>query len=440
MRRARLPWRIVASAVVSVVLAVGLLVLGVFLARPTIRDATVQSLMSTVDLEECAASPETWGARAGTLTIHAYAPDGRSSNPDAPPLEPNLREGALREGHLVREGGEPTVAVVPMAPSGPCALVRLRFHPPGPAAFDSVVGVLGLATVAGMLLAGAGTFWFVVLPLRQRVEELSEAAGGVGGDGFVAPDQADDALGHIAEVLASSHARIVETRTALEQRNRALQEHLAGIAHDLRTPLSSMQLALEAMAGEAEGGLQREARRALADVVYLAALVDNLHQGARLRHDVDVSDGVVDLVDLAARLERRFAIVGRHADVEVGALLPDGEVRVACAPALAERAIANLVQNAVEHHRGAGNVAILLTATEDRFELCVEDDGPGLPPEVRASLEAEGLLTDEARPRGPGLGMLITAEIARRAGWTLTYEALEPTGVRARLTGQLERR
>ena len=76
MRRARLPWRIVASAVVSVVLAVGLLVLGVFLARPTIRDATVQSLMSTVDLEECAASPETWGARAGTLTIHAYAPDG----------------------------------------------------------------------------------------------------------------------------------------------------------------------------------------------------------------------------------------------------------------------------------------------------------------------------------------------------------------------------
>ena len=135
-----------------------------------------------------------------------------------------------------------------------------------------------------------------------------------------------------------------------------------------------------------------------------------------------------------------FWALSRHADVEVGALLPDGEVRVACAPALAERAIANLVQNAVEHHRGAGNVALLLTATEDRFELCVEDDGPGLPPEVRASLEAESLLTDEARPRGPGLGMLITAEIARRAGWTLTYEALEPTGVRARLTGQLERR
>lgn len=198
--------------------------------------------------------------------------------------------------------------------------------------------------VGGMLLAAAGTFWFVVLPLRTRIDGLAIVARGVGNQTFAPQPASPDALGHIAEVLTRSHGRIVESREALEQRNRALEEHLAGIAHDLRTPLLSMHLALEAVAEASEGDFRNEARRALADVVYLSSMVENLHQATRLRHAVDVTSGDVELSDLVRRLEKRFAIVGRHAGVEVAANTPEQGVWVACTPALAERAVANLVQ------------------------------------------------------------------------------------------------
>ena len=271
----------------------------------------------------------------------------------------------------------------------------------------------------------------MVLPLRARIDGLAIAARAVGRPTFPPPPPSPDALGNIAEVLTQSHGRIVEARESLERRNRALEEHLAGIAHDLRTPLLSMHLSLETVAEAADGELRKASRRALADVVYLSSMVENLHQATRLRHDVDVMSGTVDLSDLVRRLEKRFALLGRHAGVEVAATTPEREVSVPCTPALAERAVANLVQNAIEHNTKPGHVAIRLVVTDSgrRFELAVVDDGPGLPEETLASLQRETFITDQARPRGPALGLLITTEVARRAQWSLSYEALAPTGL-----------
>ena len=166
-------------------------------------------------------------------------------------------------------------------------------------------------------------------------------------------------------------------------------------------------------------------------------MVENLHQAARLRHTLDVTSGTVELVELVHRLEKRFSIVGRHAGVEVAANTPEGEVWVGCAPALAERAVANLVQNGVEHNKEAGHVAIRLSLldSESRFQLVITDDGPALPDDTLASLQNESFLMNEARPRGPGMGMLITKEVAHRAGWSIQYAVLEPTGLEVRIEG-----
>jgi len=86
--------------------------------------------------------------------------------------------------------------------------------------------------------------------------------------------------------------------------------------------------------------------------------------------------------------------------------------------------------NAVQHQQGEGHVALVLKGDEaaGTFSLVVDDDGRGMPEDLLASLDVEGFRTDAARQRGPGLGMVIAAEIARRAGWTLTWQPLEPTG------------
>ena len=437
----QLPRRMLASAVLSAAVAGGLIAGGVLLSRSLIRDAMLAAIASTASHAACEAEPAAWGAEWGALSLFAYDTAGVSQNPKAPPLEPALlRQALARRAPARAESSEGlAVAVLPMAPGGPCAVLRMKVPAPDPKALHLFLSILSVAMLAGMALAAIGVTVFVVLPLRRRVERLSQAASGVGRDGFAATDTADDALGTISAVLADSHARIVETRTALESRNRALEEHLAGIAHDLRTPLASLILSLEAVADEAEGPLHAEARRALSDAVYLSTLVDNLHQGARLRHALDLSAGRVELTELVARLTQRLAIVGRHAGVEVAAHAPDAPVWVACTPALAERAISNLVHNAVQHHNGEGHVSLILQidAPAGRFTVVVDDDGPGLPEGLLADLHVEGFRTDAARQRGPGLGMVIAAEIARQAGWTLQWRPLEPRGTRAEISGPL---
>jgi signal transduction histidine kinase len=413
-------------------------VLGLLVARPAIQQAGLEAQLKGFDYDACIAAPASWGWSSGDVSFAAYDRSGHSENLESPPVEARLLRQAIATEEVAAEDAAGLVVfVVPYAPDGPCAVLRLSSRDVSAAVGPRLLGVLGVAVLVAMVLAALGTHWLAVRPLEARIKRLAVAARAVGSEAFAPQPTNSDALGYIDEVLSQSHRRIVEVREALEQRNLALEEHLAGIAHDLRTPLSSMHLALEAVAAEADSPLQPAARRALADVVYLSSIVENLHHATRLRHEVDVSSGAVELCDLVGRLEQRFDIVGRHAQVEVAASVPEREVWAACTPALAERAVANIIQNAVEHNPEPGHVAITLSLLDDgrRFELVVADDGPGLPESTLASLENESFVLDVARQRGPGLGMLITAEVARRAGWSLSYEALEPVGLLVRLEG-----
>ena len=123
--------------------------------------------------------------------------------------------------------------------------------------------------------------------------------------------------------------------------------------------------------------------------------------------------------------------------IEVAANAPEEEIWVACMPSLAERAVSNLVQNAIENNQEGGHVAIILERLDGgrRFKLSVIDDGSGMPPETLASLQSDSFILDEARSRGPGMGMLITHEVARRAGWSVHYTQLTPTGLKVQIEG-----
>ena len=100
-----------------------------------------------------------------------------------------------------------------------------------------------------------------------------------------------------------------------------------------------------------------------------------------------------------------------------------------------ERAVANLVQNAVEHNLEGGHVAIKLDVFDQgkRFQLVVVDDGPGMPDETLASLQRESFIVDDAQSRGPGMGTMIAKAVAHRAGWSVRYTQLSPTGLEVQI-------
>lgn len=390
------------------------------------------------DLARCQADPAHW--KQGIFDFGnawAYDVEGHSANPSAPPLDPGLRDEAVRNGAASPGGlGPNNVEVQRVAEDGPCALMTVQIGGP-PAAIGTAAG-LGLVVGAGfslLMLVGLA-IWFVLQPLLDRIARIRGAAEAVGSVAYVpAADAVPDALGAIAGVLDASHGRILASEAELRERQVALERHLAEIAHDLRTPLASLLLAVQELV-PSERASGPAVRRALDDAEYVNALVDNLHQGTLLRRGLEVAEGPpVDLREIVERLEARFAALGRLRGVEVAASLPERPVLTSGAPALAERAIANLVHNAVRHGRDGGHIAVVLERVDETFELTVADDGPGLAVEQLADLQEATFRTDGARPRSGGLGLAITLEAARRFGWEVRFEAGEPQGLRVVVRG-----
>jgi signal transduction histidine kinase len=282
-----------------------------------------------------------------------------------------------------------------------------------------------------LLGAGGLSYLLTVSPLLRRIERLRGAATRVGGADYPQADDAvRDALSEIGAGLDKSHARIEADRAELVARHEALEQYLAEIAHDLRTPLGSLLLAVQEVRAESRAPA---ANRALADAAYVAALVENLHQAARIRHGLDAREGETDLRDLALRLEVRFRALGDAVGVEVAAAVPDEPLVVRCTPVLAERAVANLLQNAITH--GAKHVALSVSRQGAGFVLTVADDGPGVA--SPADLALRTFTASSERPRDPGLGLAITNEIARRAGFAIAYARGPEGGLEVTLTGDL---
>ncbi len=385
-------------------------------------------------VERCLADPATFGVRhPGRVEIYAYDPETlRSANPDAPPIDPLLRD-RLADGEDVPSrlhlGGEWGGAVLlRTGREGPCGLAQVHFAP-APEVRPTVVPAVAVGSMVTLVLATALATSLTVRPLLRRVDTLRDAAARIGTTGYrAAPRDAADPLDVLAGVLDEAHRRTTEEREREAARRRALEDHLDDVAHDLRTPLAALQLRLEEAADAAPEVVRAQLNQALGDVTYLAHLTANLRAATILREGAD--DERVDLGAVVLRVADRFEVIARRLDVTVAVAAPDGPVWAACAPALAEQAVANLVHNAVRHNRAGGNVSVLLEVVGDSFRVEVADDGPGVPPERLATL---GTVAPEGSRRG--LGLRITSAVSRRAGWALRFSAGEP-GLVVELTGR----
>jgi len=428
--------RILLGAVLSAILTLGMVVFAGHAIHRVGLNPSDWSLPDE-DIAACEAEPATFHrSSVNLMQVFAYDLAGLSENPDAPAFgDAHLLGRIRRDGGAVGWVNHQRILAVRAADSGPCAVFRIALTPPEQAIQRVVLGFGGSAAI-GIFLVGWLSWLVTVRPLVARIERIRDAAHNVGADRYrAAEDSQDDALTEIVEALDRSHERITADHAELVRRHEALERHLAEIAHDLRTPMASMLLAMQDLSVEVEDGAAKDAaNRAIGDAAYVGSLVENLHHGARLRHGLDPTEGRTDLSALISRLGIRFAALGAHQGTQVATAVPERTVQVACTPAIAERAVANLIQNALAH--GGDRVAVVLEVGESSFFLSIADNGTKLDEGGAHDLAARTFRSDEARPRGPGLGIAITNEVARQVGWQVSYTAPDG-GLRVELRGDV---
>jgi len=216
------------------------------------------------------------------------------------------------------------------------------------------------------------------------------------------------------------------TREASEAR---LRHFVADASHELRTPLSSIRSHAE-LARRSPDPVPEVVDRSLARVEDAAdrmgRLVDDLLLLARLDSGVSLMHESVDLTRIVLDVvgDQRLA----HPDHTWVLDLPGEPVEVTADAHRLHQIVANLLTNAAMHTPAGTTVVSRLTASPDAewVRLDVEDDGPGVPPELQGDVFERFVRGDSSRSRAAGstgLGLAIVAAVVHALGGTVTLES-----------------
>ncbi|MBI2893913.1 MAG: HAMP domain-containing histidine kinase [Deltaproteobacteria bacterium] len=460
----------VTAAIVAIALPV--VVLGVTLAWRARRDAAVQAVaaavtgrMEAVGRDRCEAAPARFGLgprgrrfghgrRRGPwgplarARLTAYDADLRPATPGpAPRLGPSEREDLERTGAALLDGG--AIAVRMPWSEGPCAVVVVDLEDP-PWRGASAALVRELALHALVLAVALGVALLALGPPLARLRRLSKEVRRAAGEGYgrLTTVGGADEIGEVARAFDEAARRVRQDVERIEARDRALTAYVDATTHDLAIPITVLQGRLT----EADAQARQEGRvepavleAALAESQYLAQLVGNMAAAARLETGApSVERRPVDLVALVERVAARHRPVARHRGLSLEYAVPDEPVVVLGDDILLERAVSNLVHNAIRHHTAAtgtaGRVALLLEALHEghRFRISVRDDGSSVDDALVARLERGEDAPATHHSRGRGLGLRIVRGVAAAHGLALHFARGTEAGLEAHLEGDTQ--
>lgn len=445
--------RVIVVALLAAVAGFLAAVATVFVLLARNSAASVSALREQANVPEgfarCAADPARWTVELpGGARAFAYDPDLVPTHPLAPVLAlpgSSVPRAVGEVANLPRTVGHGPIIALRAHASGPCAIVAAAY-PLRPQRHDpTAAGALGLALVTATITALG--FIVVVRPFTRRVEDLRRAAEKVGDEGYRASaaeaTAANDELGRIRAALDTAHARIQTSSELVRRRLSGLEEHLANVAHDVRTPLASLQAKIEEALDADELPVARaRLDAALRDCVYIAGITENLRLASRLEEGLDVRHGHTNVTATVESVVERLSFYARRRDIVLEHACPETALVVRCDPVAFERAITNVVENAITHLDAKNRIGVVLDRVgASAFSLVIVDDGPGVAESEITRLGERTFRTDAARardPRGSGLGLTIARTVCERAGLTITFGAATEGGLRVTIRGALE--
>jgi two-component system, OmpR family, osmolarity sensor histidine kinase EnvZ len=257
-----------------------------------------------------------------------------------------------------------------------------------------------------------------ILFLRNQVKSLRRLAAAADGFGKGRPVPFFKIEGAVE--IRQAAVAFITMRDRIQRQIRQRTQMLAGVSHDLRTPLTRMKLALEIL------GRDPAVEELKSDVAEMEHMVHGYldfvrGEGTETPVETDIAL-LLDDVAIAMRREgTRLSLIG------------PAEYVMPARPNALKRCLANLIGNARRH---GNHVWLTALPAADGIDILVDDDGPGIPLEDRGRVFRAFVRLDPSRnpsTGGVGLGLTIARDVARGHGGDVRLEDSPQGGLRARL-------
>lgn len=335
------------------------------------------------------------------------------------PIQPVALEQGRRFVAQSVQRGDQTIGVIELSQS--IAREQALFKQLTVALVPSGLLALGGAAVVGFLLASG-----LVRPLR-RLEHVAAAIAG--GDGQVrSDDRSADEIGRVATQLNMMADELQARLAEMERLATARQEFYRAVSHELRTPLTAIRGTAENL--EDEVGTEQQAALAIiqTEAARLQRLVEELLNPRdstpaplRRRQPIDLTALIDEIGQIMRPRAERSAI--QLSSIAQPQLVVSGDRD------RLKQALLNLLDNAVSWTQPGGSVSLQADRQAGCARILVQDNGPGIAPELRERVWERGVSTNG----GQGFGLALVRAVVRAHGGDATILDSPGTMIEVRL-------
>ncbi|MEN8213041.1 MAG: HAMP domain-containing sensor histidine kinase [Pseudomonadota bacterium] len=300
-----------------------------------------------------------------------------------------------------------------------------------------VLIVLGGAVLAGSLLLGLLTGLFIFNRLTRRLDSLQRRVTTFAESDFHAPDlftvkpgEQGDEIDRLETQIAEMSSHIDRQWSQLKHNDRLRRQMFAGISHDLRTPLASVQGYLETVMLKQQqlSDAQRDHYLgiALKQTHRLQKQIEQLFDYARLEaNERQLNSEAFPVLELVYDVANKFSIGATQQGIRLVVDEAAENRQVMADIGLVESLLDNLIDNALQHTPADGEVRVNVGHDDRRVLVSVTDSGPGIPASQQARIFDHFYRADNTSRNGEhaGLGLAIVKKIIELHGQQIRVES-----------------
>lgn len=298
----------------------------------------------------------------------------------------------------------------------------------------TIIGLLLSIAVTG--LVGLGLFFFLTRRLRSMRDVVRRFEQGDLTKRIIS--SSTDEIGQLGQSFNVMADTLVHNMEELKQTDLLRRELIANVSHDLRSPLASIQGYMETVLMKYDQLDPKEREKylniILSNTVMLSQLVEELFELSKLdARQVEPKPESFSIAELMQDVVLKYRPQAEQAGVHLESKVPTKSIVISADIGLIERAVSNLIENAIKYTPEKGVVKVTLTEDNGRAHISISDTGSGISPQDLPHVFERyyrGGKNHTRKPGGSGLGLAISKKIIELHDSDLRVESQLNEGTR----------